>query len=86
MLRRGEALLEIGDVSGARRFFERAAQSGSAAAALAMGATFDPLHLAAIGARGIPPERATALRWYRRALALGAPEAQRHIEALEATP
>ena len=86
MLRRGEALLEIGDVSGARRFFERAAQSGSGPAALAMGATYDPLQLAAIGARGIPPERATALRWYQRALALGAPEAQRRIQALEATP
>jgi hypothetical protein len=86
LLRRGEQLLAIGDVSGARRFFERAASGGSGPAALAMGQTFDPAGLAAIGARGIPPDRAQALTWYRRAAALGEAAAEPRIAALEARP
>lgn len=86
LLRRGEQLLAIGDVSGARRFFERAANGGSGQAALAMGQTFDPAGLAAIGARGIPPDRAAALSWYRRAAALGEADAAPRIAALEARP
>jgi len=67
LLRRGEALLAIGDVSGARRFFERAADAGSAAGALAAGRTYDPEVLAALGASGIRPDPMTASAWYHRA-------------------
>lgn len=83
MILRGEALLAIGDISGARRFFERAAASGNGAAALAMGGTYDPGVLATIGARGITPDRATALVWYRYAASLGDPRAADRIAALE---
>ncbi len=83
MLQRGEALLEIGDISGARRFFERAANSGSAAAALAMGGTYDPRVLATLGARGIAPDPAAALTWYRRAQTMGEPDAASRIASLE---
>jgi TPR repeat protein len=86
LVRRGEALLAIGDISGARRFFERAAQSGSAAAALAMGGTFDPRVLAQLGARGIAPDRAAARTWYQRAAALGEAEAAARISALDSSP
>ncbi len=72
MLRRGEALMAIGDIMGARRFFERAAASGSAAAARAMAETYDPHILAERRAVGLPPDPAAALAWYRRAAALGA--------------
>ena len=72
MLRRGEALLAIGDVSGARRFFERAAASGSAAAAKAIAETYDPYLLETQRAGGRSPDHAAALAWYRLAAALGA--------------
>jgi TPR repeat protein len=85
MLLRGEALLAIGDISGARRFFERAAASGNAAAALAMGGTFDPGVLATLGARGITPDPGTALTWYRYAATLGEARAADRIAALEGT-
>ncbi|WP_439576354.1 hypothetical protein [Elioraea sp.] len=86
LLRRGEDLMRIGDVSAARRFFERAANGGSGLAALHAGGTYDPRVLHALGARGIPPDRAAALAWYRRAGAMGVAEAQARIAALEASP
>ena len=72
MLRRGQALLAVGDISGARRFFERAAAGGSAAAARAIAETYDPRILAEQRALGPVPDQAAALAWYRRAAALGA--------------
>jgi TPR repeat protein len=85
MLRRGEALLMIGDISGARRFLERAADGGSAAAAMAMAETYDPALLASRGVIGLPADRSAALDWYRRALTLGANAAAARIFAIEAT-
>ena len=72
LLRRGDALLALGDVSAARRFFERAAEAGSAAGARAAGRTHDPAVLAALGVRGIRPDPEAAAAWYRRADALAA--------------
>jgi TPR repeat protein len=72
LIRRGDALFELGDVSGARRFYERAAEAGSAAAAFALGRTFDPAVLTAAGALGIRPDPDAAAAWYRRAEALRA--------------
>jgi TPR repeat protein len=86
MERRGEALLRVGDISGARRFFQRAAEGGSAAAALGMAETFDPRVLARSGAMGPQPDRAEALLWYRRAAALGSAEAESRIATLETEP
>lgn len=82
--RRGEALAAIGDISGARRFLERAARAGSGAAALAMAESFDPRILPERGVIGLPPDRAAALAWYHRALALGIAEAASRIANLEA--
>jgi len=67
LMRRGEALLAVGDVSAARRFFERAAEAGSAPAALALARTYDAGELARLGARGIAPDTAAADRWQARA-------------------
>ncbi|WP_135468224.1 hypothetical protein [Crenalkalicoccus roseus] len=84
LLRRGEALLALGDISAARRFFERAAAVGSAEAALAAGGTYDPAILRGLDARGILPDPALAAAWYRRAAALGAAEAEARLAALAA--
>jgi TPR repeat protein len=83
MLRRGEALLATGDISGARRFFERGASLGSGAAARAMAETFDPATLASRNIRGLQPEPAQALQWYRRAEELGATDLAPRITRLE---
>jgi TPR repeat protein len=82
--RRGEALVALGDISGARRFLERAALAGSGPAALAMAETFDPRVLAGRGVIGLSPDSTAALTWYRRALALGMAEAAPRIATLEA--
>lgn len=82
--RRGEALVALGDISGGRRFLERAALAGSGAAALAMAESFDPRLRAARGVIGMPPDPAAALVWYRRAHALGVAESAARIATLEA--
>lgn len=64
LLRRGDALLALGDVSGAQRFYKRAAEPGSATGARAVGRTHDPAVLAALGVRGIRPDAAAASAWY----------------------
>lgn len=75
MVRRGNAMLAIGDVSAARLLLERAASAGSGPAATAMGRTHDPAFLAGLGVRGLRPDPALAASWYRRAVALGDGEA-----------
>jgi TPR repeat protein len=86
LVRRGAAMLAVGDVSAARLLFERAAEGGSAAAALAAGRTYDPQTLAAIGAFGIPADPAAAARWYRRAAELGDAEAEVALRRLGVGP
>jgi hypothetical protein len=71
LLRRGDALLAIGDLASARLLYERAAAAGDARGATGAGKTYDPQILSQIGARGIRPDPAAAALWYRKALELG---------------
>jgi hypothetical protein len=82
LVERGRALFEAGDVAAARLFFRRAANAGDAAAAVAMGATYDPDVLAKRFIRGIEPDAQEARIWYEKARALGSPEGPRRIEML----
>jgi hypothetical protein len=82
LVARGDARLAAGDLTSARLFYEGAAKSGDAQAALRLGQTYDPSFLAFTrfsGPRGIP---ATAAYWYLRADELGAAEAQGLLQAL----
>jgi hypothetical protein len=82
LLASGRTFLIIGDVTGARLAFRRAAESGDAEAALALGGTFDPLVLRSLGAVGVAADPATARSWYQKAAALGsrnAPERLNHL-------
>lgn len=84
LLARGDALLSSGDIASARLCYETAADRGDAQAALRLGETYDPAFLAQahlIGARSDPTQ---ATRWYQRALALGATEAQTLLTAVAA--
>jgi hypothetical protein len=82
LVERGRALFEAGDVAAARLFFRRAANAGDAAAAVAMGATYDPDVLAKRFIRGIEADAQEARSWYEKARALGSPEGPRRIEML----
>ncbi len=84
MVRRGDAMLAVGDVSGARLLFERAVSGGSAAAATALGRTYDPLVLETLSVRGLRPDAEVAASWYRRGIALGDPIAELLARRLEA--
>ncbi len=82
LVARGDVLLRAGDIASARLFYERAADDGDGHAALRVGATFDPAFLASVGFRNMSGEPAKALFWYRRALGLGAGEAQRYLNRI----
>ncbi len=82
MARRGRAMLEWGDVSGARLLLERAADAGSGPAALALGTTYDVATLERIGAVGIQPDPDQAAYWFGLALGLGEERARPLLDAL----
>lgn len=79
LVARGERQLEQGNVAAARMFFQRAAESGLAAGAIKMAATYDPAELAHLGAVGVSPDPTEARRWYERARELGAPDADERL-------
>lgn len=71
LVARGNEFLALSDVTSARLLFKRAADGGSAAGALAMAATYDPLEIDRLKLRGIRADAGIALEWYRKAAALG---------------
>ncbi|MGK7863856.1 hypothetical protein [Falsiroseomonas sp. E2-1-a4] len=71
LISRGNEMLARGDISAARLLYARAASAGSAAAATAMGRSFDAAVLDGLGVRGIRPDPEQAAHWYRRARELG---------------
>jgi hypothetical protein len=79
---RGDAMLAIKDFSAARKFYEYAANGGSARAAMALAKTYDPAFLTQLGAVGVRPDPALAANWYRTAAALGAPDAEARLHTL----
>lgn len=84
MMKQGERFMANSDVSGARLVFQRAAEAGEPAAALALAETYDPLVLGATGARaGLIPDVAAARGWYERARALGSPTASDRLARID---
>jgi hypothetical protein len=86
LVTRGDAFLSAGDIASARLFYERAADAGDSAAALRLGATFDPNFLGRVGVRGNPGDPARAASWYRRARDLGDAAAAERLKNLEPQP
>lgn len=84
LLKRGKDALSTGDLAAARLLLRRAAEAGSADAAMALGATFDPLVLRRLGAIGAEPDAAQARKWYQKAVALGSTAASQPLAQLEA--
>jgi hypothetical protein len=82
LVAQGERYFTLGNIVSARLLFRRAADWGSAPAALRLAATYDPVELLRLRVRGVTPDRAEARKWYERAQELGAPEAQEHLARL----
>jgi hypothetical protein len=82
LIKQGEQLIASGDLITARVAFQRAAESGDATAAMALGATYDPTVVARLGIRGIAPDIEKARYWYRTAKDFGSAEAPRRLELL----
>jgi hypothetical protein len=82
LIKRGQQLLASGDIAPARLLLQRAANGGSAEAALILGGTYDPDVLRELGVLGFAPNPAMAREWYQKALELGANEATRRLDRL----
>jgi hypothetical protein len=82
LLNRGKAFLNDGDVVSARLVLRRAAEAGSAEAALALGASYDPLVIKQTGAVGVQSDAEQARQWYQKAAALGSNAASRQLANL----
>ena len=83
LVKRGQDLLNNGDLASARLLLQRAAELGSASAALALGSSYDPFMIQRLGVVGINPDTARAREWYQRALALGSDAASEQLANLE---
>ena len=83
LVQRGNALMEIGDLASARLFFERAAEAGSADAALSMAKSFDPIYFEEKDVHGLPANPDRAMKWYEKAAGLGSAEASTRLSALK---
>jgi hypothetical protein len=79
---RGRQFFDAGDLVAARILFLRAVNAGDAAAAVAMGATYDPVVLSERGVRGVAADLDKARSWYERAKEMGSPEGPRRLEML----
>ena len=82
LIEHGRKMVDVGYFPGARAYFQRAAEAGSAEAAFSVGATYDPSFIEEIGAQGIKPDTKQARIWYERAKALGHKDADAQIRAL----
>ena len=79
---RSSDFLKNGDFAAARLLLRRAAESGSADAALMLGKTFDPLYLNELGAVGIQPDIEQCRLWYEKAAELGSAAAAQRLANL----
>ena len=82
LLKRGKELIATGDLAAARVVLQRAAEANNAEAALALGATYDPLVLRQLKVYGFTPDAAMARSWYEKAAELGSSAAPRRLELL----
>ncbi len=75
----GQQMLTQGHVASARLLFRRAADTGSAEAAILLGDTFDPQRLYSLGVRGVAGDLQQSIRWYEKADELGASDAKERL-------
>jgi hypothetical protein len=83
LLRRGQTMFALRDISSARLLFRRAADSGSIVAITALGKTYDPSVLSSIGAGNLQADRSIAAELYGKAIQLGEYEAKQLLADLQ---
>jgi hypothetical protein len=86
LIKLAQGFLSNRDISSARLLLRRAAEAGSAAAALSLGETFDPLVIRQLHAIGVQHDPAKAREWYERAAQLGSDAASQHLAKLAQSP
>jgi hypothetical protein len=86
LIKRGQDFVRNCDFSSARLLLKRAAEAGSAAAALSLGETFDPLVLQQFLDIGVQPDLAQARDWYERAARLGSDAASQRLAKIAPPP
>jgi TPR repeat protein len=86
LIGRGDELRATGDFAAARRFYELAAEQGSAAAARAVGETYDPVVLEEAHVLGVRGDVLVAANWYRKAIDGGDVEAAQLLLRLMTKP
>jgi len=86
LIKRGQDFVRKHDFSSARLLLKRAAEAGSAAAALSLGETFDPLVLQQFHEIGVQPDLAQARDWYERAARLGSDAASQRLAKIAPPP
>ena len=86
LIKRGQNFVRNRDFSSARLLLKRAAEAGSAAAALSLGETFDPLVLQQFHEIGVQPDLAQARDWYERAARLGSDAASQRLAKIAPPP
>jgi hypothetical protein len=86
LVKRGKDFANHGDLISARLLLRRAAEAGSAEAALALGETFDPVVFQRLHVIGIEPDAARAQKWYQRAAELGSAAASQHFAKPDRAP
>jgi hypothetical protein len=82
LLKRGNDLIISGDIAAAQLVLRRAADAGSAQAAMTLAATYDPVQIAKLGAHGFSPDVVLARQWYEKAKQFGSIEATRRLEMM----
>jgi TPR repeat protein len=80
LVKRGQDLLAIGDISGGRLLLTRAAEAGDARASFALAGTYDSAVVATLGVVGAFPDAVKARAWYQKAAEQGSTEAARRLE------
>ena len=79
----GDTSFADGEVSLARFYYQQAVDAGDPEAAVRMGETFDPAFLTLGYPRGVLANREASRFWYRRALDLGAMQAEQRLDNLQ---
>jgi hypothetical protein len=86
LIRKGNALLQTGDILAARQFYLRAFGLKEPSAAFGVGQTYDPAIFAQYKIKGLAADSQIAAEWYGKAAAAGYTQAGDAMAALPAEP
>jgi TPR repeat protein len=83
LVRSGDKLMGLGDLSAARQFYAKALDQGLTEAALKLGKTYDPMVFEEKNVQGMKPDASMAMKYYLQAQASGVGGAAEAISTLD---